>query len=464
MKWFEKIILTNIFKTYKSIKNWWDNKVVYPIQYAWWTILRWYYTNIYGGLRKMRSYAVGKIITYVAIIILLLLMLKHTEYIFYEPDAYYIEIKWPKRIKRFRKYALVHWISFIIIYTFFHLVSWLNWRIHEHFKNYGQTLYIELWYWYSMWFHGMFWTAVEKYLNYGSGWTALLYFTIINHFLFLICFAGEFLEDMEYDWDDYHDSYEGALKDPEGSYYTSTYSEDTREMLRDREQTILDSVTWDVFGTSMVDDSEDPDKVQDRWHTWDLLMYPPVTNTDEENEEEELQMFVRDEPWDLLEAFQEEQYLHDCDPTAREWWWEYWTVWHHEIFIWLVYPWFSPIRKFYLTTVRPLHVIPGKRIRAVGEYSRYNWRYKVFLFRFDDIPEYEGFGEYTLLEIIAATKFIYYIFRAIFLYWIRGLRNSRRDWKGIWFRKKCRRQLKKLRKWGSINYSFFGKKNYKPKK
>jgi hypothetical protein len=40
----------------------------------------------------------------------------------------------------------------------------------------------------------------------------------------------------------------------------------------------------------------------------------------------------------------------------------------------------------------------------------------VFLFRFDDIPEYEGFAEYTLLEIVAAVKFIYYIFRAIFLY------------------------------------------------
>jgi hypothetical protein len=36
--------------------------------------------------------------------------------------------------------------------------------------------------------------------------------------------------------------------------------------------------------------------------------------------------------------------------------------------------------------------------------------------RFEDIPPYEGFGEYSLAEIIALGKFIYYLFRAIFLY------------------------------------------------
>ena len=462
MNEFWEFILTIIFKSYKFTKAILYNILILPPRYCFWKILRWYHKNIYGTTRRFRELALGKVLTFIGILTLLFVMLKHTEFILYEPDAYDIPIYWGKYIKIWRKYALVHWLSFIWIYILAHLISWTNWKIHNHFKHYGLTMYYDLWFWYSMWYHGIFWTAVERYLNHGAGIIGLVYFTIFNHWLFVMSWTGEFMDDMEYDWDDIHEGYDDVANDTDG-YFLGYYTDRTRELLKEKETTQLEDLTWDVFGTSMVDEHDDPDRVNTRFNTWELLMYPMVCKTDDEYLEEEFEAVIRDEPSSVWEIIADES--QECDPVAREYWWEYWTIWHHDIFVPAIYPWWSPIKGFYLTSIRPLHVYPRRRIRAVGEYSRFNWRYKVFLMRFVDIPKYSGFGEYIPeKELWAITKSIYYICREIFLYWIRGLYYSRRDWRGIWFIKKYRKQLKKLRKWGSKNYSFFGKKNYKPKK
>jgi hypothetical protein len=151
----------------------------------------------------------------------------------------------------------------------------------------------------------------------------------------------------------------------------------------------------------------------------------------------------------------------------REWWWEYWSKWDDFWFKYLFFPWATPLRKFYYVTWRPFfrkHLIPKRRIRVVGDYSRYNWRYKAWLMKYNDIPAYRGYGEYMLIELWQMLVHILFIIRAFILSYYRSARATTGLWKLIWGGRKFRKQVKNLRKWGSINYSFFGKQNYKPKK
>ncbi len=465
MNWFEKLILTFIFKSYKLIKQFLYNTFVYPILLFRWKLLLWYYRRYQGGLSKIKEFARHKILAYIGMIFLLLVMLKHTEFILFEPDAYDMPMYWPKRIKVFRRLALVHWLSFIWIYTALHIISWFNWRIHYHFKAWGQIMYYDLWFWYSMWYHGIFWTAVEKYLNHGAGIIALIYFTIFNHFLFLVCWGGEFIDDMEYDWDDIDEEYEGAHVRDDFGTIVMEYTEDTKALLQKEHNRLLDDLAWDIFGSIQDEKGESPEKINERFTVWECIVYPPTETTRDELFWAECELYVNDQPHFTREYLQwMDVQMPECDPVEREYWWEYWTIWHPELFEPYIYPWLMPIINFYRAGIRPLHVYPRRRIRAVGEYSRFNWRYEHFLFRYDTIPAYEGFGAYSYEEILEMIIYIFYIIRALYWYWIRGLRYSWRDWKRIWFRRKYGKQLKKLRKWGSINYSFFGKKNYKPKK
>ncbi len=458
MKRWEKTIFTFIFKTYKLIKYILYKIFIFPFQYATWNILKFWYRHFHGWRRHYKVIYRDKIFVYFGVILILLCMLKHTQYILYDPLAYDDIMYWPKRIKSLRKLALVHWISYMLIYTGLYILSWIFWQVHYHFKEYGQTVYYEYWFWYSMWYHGVWWDAIVKYMNNGYGMTGLIYFTIVNHFFWFSFWGCEFLEELEYDWDDYFDSYEGAYIEDEDSYINVNAT--LMRKLADREQALLDEITWDVFGTTEKI-GDDPDKVQARWNIWSLLMYPPLALDDDDRLEMEFVSYVADEPWDVWDYYV--SLSNERDPFDCEYWWQFWTTFEENHWEEMMRT-YDPFVNFYLRWLKPFYTLPRKRIRAVGEYSRYNWRYKVWIMRFTDIPNYDGWYESTGREVRMVIKHTYFILRALFLYWYRGLRYSVRDWKDIWFRKKYRKQVRKLRKWGSKNYSFFGKKNYKPKK
>jgi hypothetical protein len=332
-------------------------------------------------------------------------MLKHTQYILYDPAAYDTQMYWPKKIKTLRKLALVHWISYIFIYTFLHILTWIFWQVHYHFKEYGQTVYYEYWFWYSMWYHGIWWDAIVKYMNYGSGWTGIIYFTIVNHFFWFSFQGCEFLEEMEYDWDDHFDSYEGAYIEDEDTYLN--VNQMLMQKLADREQALLDEITWDVFGsTEKIGD--DPEKVQARWNIWSLLMYPPKALNDADRIEMEFENYVSDEPRNFWEYYQ--SLFNERDPLDSEHWWMYWTEMEEGEMDPYIYPIVGGIWFFCLRNL-VLNKLPRKRIRAVGEYSRRNTRYTKFLMRYRSFPFYYGYYQSVFREILMVMLFILHLIR-----------------------------------------------------
>jgi hypothetical protein len=458
MKWWEKALFTFIFKTYKLIKHILYKIFIFPFQYIAWKILRFWHKHLHGWRGRYRPIYRQKILVYIFVIFILLCMLKHTQYILYDPGAYDTHMYWPKRIKSLRRLALVHWISYMIIYTVLHILSWIFWQLHYHFKEYGQTIYYEYWFWYSMWYHGLWWDATVKYMNYGYGWTGIMYFTIVNHFFFFSFWGCEFLEEMEYDWDDHFDSYEGAYIEDEETFL---HVDNTlMQKLADREQALLDEITWDVFGsTEKIGD--DPDKVQARWNIWSLLMYPPRTYNDDDRFEMEFLAFVYEEPWNFAEYYQ--SLFNERDPEMSKYWFLYWTEMEEEEMDNIGYPIFGGIWFFCLRNL-VLNKLPRRRMRAVGEYSRRNTRYAKFLMSYRTFPSYNGYYQSELREVFMLMLFIFHLIRNNLRTWRNTWNNTFRAWDDYWFRKRFVRRIKKLRKWGSKNYSFFGKKNYKPKK
>ena len=460
MKSWEKIIFTFIFKSYKLIKHVLYKIFIFPFQMTAWTILKFWHKHFHGWKAQYKPIYRQKIIVYFLMIFLLLCMLKHTQYILYDPAAYDVEgdIPWPKRIKSLRKLALINWISCMIIYTFLHILSWIFWQLHYHFKEYGQTIYYEYWFWYSMWYHGVWWDTGVKYMNYGYGLTGILYFTIVNHFFFLSFWGCEFLEEMEYDWDDHFDSYEGAYIEDEETFLNVDNT--LMQALADRELALLDEITWDVFGsTEKIGD--DPEKVQARWGIWSLLMYPPKTYNDDDRFEMEIITLISDEPQNFAEYYQ--ILFNERDPEDSKYWWMYWTFFEEEEMDNWGYPILGGIWLFCLRNLI-LNKLPTRRIRAVGEYSRRNSYYASILLCYRTFPFYHGYYQSVFRELVMIMLFIWHLLRNNVKVWRKTWNNTFRTWDDYWLRKRYVRRIKNLRKWGSKNYSFFGKKNYKPKK
>jgi hypothetical protein len=463
MNSLQKTLFIIFYKIYKLIKHILYKIFIFPFQYSIWRVFRFLYRHFADYKLKFREIYKGKILTYFGILFVLFICLKFTQVVFYDPSAFEVEIKWPSRIRVLRKKALLHWINLAIIFTFFQFWSWIFYRIHHHYTDWGTTMYIEMWFYAHLFFHGIWWDFGQVYINMGAGYMSVLAFVLVHLYSYFSHQLLETFEDMEYDWDDL-DAKEG------GTYRTIdiAINEDNKEVLQTAHQLVLDELCWDVFGSPFNSKDDDPNLAVGRWGLWYDIFYPPLGRTDDERWQDEIQLVKLSEPINVWEFYA----ANFCEagvyvyPELAEGAWSFWTE-YYQLFQIFVFPVVSPIRRFYYKTFRPFTnlIIPLRRIRAVGEYSRLNWRYKVWLLRLTDIPVLDTDFYAVDKDLIAYGKQIYYIIRAFLLFWWRRttIRSIIRGYKNILFTKKYKKQLKKLRAWGSINYSFFGKKNYKPK-
>ena len=464
MKSLQKFLFIIFYTIYKFIKTLLYEIFIFPPQYIIWRLLRFLRREFRDYKWNIKQIYKGKIFTYIGILFVFFICLKFTHTVFYDPSAFEVNIKWPRRIHILRKRALLHWINLAIIFTVFQLVSWIFYRVHNHYSDWGSTLYVEMWFYAHLYFHGIWWDFGQLYINIGAGLASVIGFVVVHLYTYISHQLLETFEDMEYDWDDL-DAKEGGVYDT----IDLAISDDNKEVLGNLHQEVLDEICWDVFGSPLDSKENDPNLAVARWGLWKDMFYPPLGRTDEERWEDEVEITWL---YDIKNVF--DYYVANFSekgvfafPEMMEDWWYYWTQINHlmPIYVW---PILSPIRRFYYRTLRAFtnFLIPFRRIRAVGEYSRLNWRFKNWLLRQSDIPEYQGNGYILDKDYKAIPEHLYYIIRAIFLFWARraSIRSIIRGFKDTFFSKKYKKQLKKLRKWGSINYSFFGKKNYKPKK
>jgi hypothetical protein len=277
-------------------------------------------------------------------------------------------------------------------------------------------------------------------MNIGAGQWSVIFF-MFTHIMWW--FPHQFLElfeDMEYDWDDYAEEYEAVyyegtnvLLNDSGKKAINQHQQNLYdEQVFTDPQTLLDELTWDAFGSNKTSPKEDPGIIGNRWEVWFHAMYPDETRNDEQREEDELDLFMMNEPfsvWDIyLMHFYDYPYFFNVE--AREAWYIFWTEdesWKYDI---LIYPWFLPLLEWYFTTFRSFtsFMVPWRRIRAVGEYSRFNFRYKNWLLKWTDIPIYRGYREYWYMEIKPVSIYLYFTFRAILLFWWRRVRIGAVIW------------------------------------
>jgi hypothetical protein len=466
---WQKTLFIFCYKIYKLIKYILYKIFIFPFQWFAFVILKFYEKNFLGARQFYKQIYKEKILFFFGMLFVFFFFLKYTHWIFYDPFAFDVEIKWPKRIRILRKRALLHWINLTIIFTFLQLISWIFYRVHLHFKGFGLTLYYDIWFWCHIWFHGIWWDTSVVYMNIGAGQLAVVFFIAFHVWGYWPHQIMEFLEDMEDDWDDYLDEYPDEAQ---GTYFENSsveVNEDAKLALNLQHQNLLDEITWDVFGSS-TQLGDDPNKVSDRWNLWFTAMYPPELYNDDKFFDMEIELYINRQPWNLWDFYVSwfAEFPTYVTPELCEEWWFYWTVEHPGYLQWAVFPWSKPLQKFYYRTFRAFFalLIPMRRVRAVGEYSRFNWRYKKWLLKFSGLSVYQGKGGHIWEEWKYYVDYFFVLLEYIFLYWwnLVKIHNVRRDWKDIWFTKKYRKQVKQLQKWGSKNYSFFGKKNYKPKK
>lgn len=466
MNSIQKTLFIIFYKSYKLIKHILYKIFIFPFQYFIWRSANFYYYNLKGYKKFYKKVYKEKIIVYITMICLFVFFFKYTQFLLYDPLIFEVEIKWPRNINILRKRALVHWINLAICYTFMHIWGWIFYRVHNHYKDWAGDMYWDMWFWFHIWFHGIWWDTLQEYMIVGAGQLAIFTFAVIHIWFYMPHQFLETFEDMEYDWDDLPEEREGTEYDD----IDMAVGEEGKRLFDNAHQTILDEITWDVFG-NLEDRGDDPDKSNLRWDLWMNSVYPPFMTTLEWRWEDSWETLELDEIWNVWDYYVANfsDSPEFVTPELEEDWWVYWTEEHHGFTMqYIVFPYGGPIRRFYYKTFRSFFafLIPLRRVRAVGEYDRFNWRYKNWLLKFSDIPEYRGIGEVGGKDFIAIVTHIAYTLYALLLA-IKRRYDIYDTWDGIkdrLFSKKFKKQVKKLRKWGSINYSFFGKKNYKPKK
>lgn len=473
LKWHEKHILLPSLIFVDIIKLIFYRAIIRPSQTLWFWILRFYMRNIYGTWEYNKENWYMKVLTYIFFMSLFFILLKQAEYMFYEPKAWEEPPIWPRKIKLYRRRILAHWISFMWIYTLVHLATWTSLKLSAHFQYHAWVRYFDIWFWYNAYFHGIYYDTAESYMNLGTGIPAVVYFIIVNGAQIGFCWAGEWMEEMEYDWDDFDNEYEGAYYRDEYGSKVAAYSEENQAEFVKEEQMLINELAWDIFGAEQAEPSEEPHKLTYRWALWFTIVYPPKTSTDDDLLYHEAELEIIDIPRKAIHAlvleFDDVDDINRYGPEVREWWWPYQLEQREIYFVPLVFPWLIPLKWFFVGTLIPFHTLVWKRIRAVGEYSRYNWRFKNYMKKWIEVPPYEGVGEYNEYEAMAILKYFGYMLVYLHNFWWRSAKMVWKRWGNVWgpfmgfFEWAKNDELKKLKKWGSKNYTFFGKKNYKPK-